>query len=1042
MKLIKATTISSIIFILTLLCLFALPTDVTANTIDSGTCGENLTWILDDTGTLTISGAGIMDDFLYPNSPPWDSMLSSIKTVVIETGIVTVGSGAFQGCTNLTNIIISDTVLSIESNAFYGCNSLTSIYIPGNVRSIGYGSFESCSSLSSVILADGVTYIGYYAFFDCQNLSAIYLSKTIQNIGLRAFDFCSNLSVVFYGGTSNSKYNDIEFDTSELTKNQIKWHYESIDLSKNEHGIILCRSCSKFFHGDGSDAVLLNISLLTPPSKISYLVGESLDLEGISYEALFLNGGKAILGMEFIENISADLSSAGKKTVTASILDLPIEFQIYSHIGGIVNLDSSLYPESNHDYGNSIDETKVFTYSGAKSLTIAFSADTKVENYYDYLYVYDGNGKQIGKYTNTAAANLTLIIPGDTFKVRLTSDFRTTAYGYSFSSIKADMGEIIHPKLTVDEIAATCTQAGSTSGSYCSICGLVLSGMDPLAPLGHNWSSATCTKPSTCTRCGNTRGEAMGHWGEWVETVSATCLTAGYQTLDCKRCATKLTKEIPANVHHCIDGVCTICGEKIVSLDLLSYEYIAGYVTITDCAANATGILTIPETINGYTVTTIGNSAFYDCRNLQAVIIPNSVTTIGGHAFYNCDGLTSITIPGSVTKIGSYAFYCCDNISEIILPNSITAINENTFAMCENLQKITIPNSVTQIDYQAFEYCNKLTSIVIPEGVTSIGSFAFGYCRNLNTVVLPSSILQISSHFFYNCTGITNVIFCGTQTQWTSLSNNGINLPVTFHDYQNSFCTVCGSEDRTYLTLTEDTYYSWYVLSSNLYIDLNGYDFSGTILTNGYSIYGMDSSTDKYTCDNMGVFSCVDEYGDPIVPVRQFKTDISGSVKRYMAINTQDGYSFHRFYLGIQKVILRPGDIGFGYKAQFFGDEMVLSQLDSFGYKLNLSDSKTIIEKSLKGSLLEMGREYSLLLKQFDIANYGETDVNATVFLSLKDGVVIDSSTVSCSMKSMLQMVYQSLDKFSDRQIRALWNMCQNFTVLMKDWNIDKLLQY
>ena len=267
-------------------------------------------------------------------------------------------------------------------------------------------------------------------------------------------------------------------------------------------------------------------------------------------------------------------------------------------------------------------------------------------------------------------------------------------------------------------------------------------------------------------------------------------------------------------------------------------------------------------------------------------------------------------------------------------------------------------------------------------------------------------------------------------------------MPVTFHDYQNSFCTVCGSEDRTYLTLTEDTYYSWYVLSSNLYIDLNGYDFSGTILTNGYSIYGMDSSTDKYTCDNMGVFSCVDEYGDPIVPVRQFKTDISGSVKRYMAINTQDGYSFHRFYLGIQKVILRPGDIGFGYKAQFFGDEMVLSQLDSFGYKLNLSDSKTIIEKSLKGSLLEMGREYSLLLKQFDIANYGETDVNATVFLSLKDGVVIDSSTVSCSMKSMLQMVYQSLDKFSDRQIRALWNMCQNFTVLMKDWNIDKLLQY
>lgn len=227
-------------------------------------------------------------------------------------------------------------------------------------------------------------------------------------------------------------------------------------------------------------------------------------------------------------------------------------------------------------------------------------------------------------------------------------------------------------------------------------------------------------------------------------------------------------------------------------------------------------------------------------------------------------------------------------------------------------------------------------------------------------------------------------------------------------------------------------------LTKDLYIDLNGCDLSGTVTTNGYAVYGMDSTTEEYTCANMGVFSCVDEEGNAIVPVRQFKSDITGRILRYMTIEAETGYTFHRYYLGITKVSVRTGDTGFGYKAMVCGDEMVLSQIESFGFRLNLSGNDTVVTKTV--TEVEMGREYSLLLKNFDIAKYGTTQVNAEVFLNLKDGNTVTSSSVSYSMMTMLQKICTLLAKFEDSQVAALKAMCQPYAEIMKNWDIDAIL--
>ena len=156
-------------------------------------------------------------------------------------------------------------------------------------------------------------------------------------------------------------------------------------------------------------------------------------------------------------------------------------------------------------------------------------------------------------------------------------------------------------------------------------------------------------------------------------------------------------------------------------------------------------------------VTSIGDSAFFDCTSLTSVTIPDSVTSIGEYAFYNCTSLTSVTIPNSVTSIGEYAFYNCTSLTSVAIPDSVTSIGEYAFSHCTSLTSVTIPDSVTSIGRYAFYYCTSLTSVTIPDSVTSIGDGAFSYCESLTSVTIPDSVTSIGWHAFDGCTSLTGI---------------------------------------------------------------------------------------------------------------------------------------------------------------------------------------------------------------------------------------------------------------------------------------------
>ena len=159
----------------------------------TGRCGDSITWTLDDSGNLTLSGSGEMWNYGYVTSPFKDY---GIKTVTIEYGITSIGDYVFRGCCGMTELTLPNSVTSIGDYAFYGCSGMTELILPNSVTSIGDFAFLGCSGLTELTLPNSVTRIGDCAFYGCTGLTELILPNSVSSIGDIAFTYCSGLEKI------------------------------------------------------------------------------------------------------------------------------------------------------------------------------------------------------------------------------------------------------------------------------------------------------------------------------------------------------------------------------------------------------------------------------------------------------------------------------------------------------------------------------------------------------------------------------------------------------------------------------------------------------------------------------------------------------------------------------------------------------------------------------------------------------------------------------------------------------------------------------
>ncbi len=228
-----------------------------------GTCGNNVKWSLDESGTLTISGNGFMTDFRTGDtlwetgsSAPWykAGLASRIKAVVICDGVTTIGDYAFNSCDAIETVDIPDSVTEIGKRAFANCSSLRSIELPATVDRVGEYLCYKCTSLESAVfcankgvlddcsfymcerlkvvrILDGCKSIEESVFYECKRLEKVYIPFSITAIHYRTFDGCVYLQEIEYDGAEDD-WNKIS-RTAESVIDKVKkiylWHYVKFD---------------------------------------------------------------------------------------------------------------------------------------------------------------------------------------------------------------------------------------------------------------------------------------------------------------------------------------------------------------------------------------------------------------------------------------------------------------------------------------------------------------------------------------------------------------------------------------------------------------------------------------------------------------------------------------------------------------------------------------------------------------------------------------------------------------------------------------------
>ena len=694
---------------LLLVCCFTLMNysgDSSAETSD--VCGDNLTWTLDEKGTLTISGTGDMYDCPSGISEPLFTPMHLVRTVVICDGVTSIGDYAFFGYPYLSEVTIPNSVKSIGDYAFFQCEALTNITIPSSVTSIGDQVFTLCSTLTGITVSESnpsyssdngvlfdkgkeelihypvgngrtsyaipntVTLIGEFAFRECKYLTDITIPDSVKTIGTKAFQGCIGLKGITIPDSVTS-VGDGAFQSC--------YHLVNVTIPNS------LKSISKYMF-----------------SNCSYLVSVTIpdSVETIGESAFFR------------------CSELRQVTIGNSVET--IEKYAFE---GCTNLTNITIPDSVETIGES-------AFSECKSLTNTTIPDS-VETIGEYAFYYcesmtkitiPDSVKNIGGSAFRNCESVTEVTIGNSVE---------TIGEYAFRNCKS---------MTEITIGSSVTSIGNGAFLYCDNIREVV-----------NYSSLNIV-------AGKTDYENIGRNAYFVHTPSSerpyTKVQSNYLT------ASQVT--IPDSVTSIGNSVFLNC-KSLESVTIPDSVTSIGENAFSGCTS-LTGIV-IPSSM-----TSIGYAAFSECTSLTGITVSESnpsYSSDGGVLFdKDKDALIqypvgndskSYVIPDSVTSIEDFAFYGCTSITSITFPDSVSSVGYAAFYGCTFCD--TAGNEICQdadcLKGRHFHGsdCDKLTmadtdDIIIDEAVdptcTETGNTTGKHCSECGVIISEKKILPALGH--------------------------------------------------------------------------------------------------------------------------------------------------------------------------------------------------------------------------------------------------------------------------------------------------------
>ena len=619
--------------------------------------------------------------------------------IAVPNSVKNLGSRAFENCDALAKVSISDSVTSMGEKAFYDCDALTDVELGTGITQIPTSCFEHCDALPSVVLPYRVSKVGDNAFKNCVALIEITIPRATTSISSSVFSYPAKMTVYGISGTyaetfANQqgmkfvdkavKATNVVLDKTELTLNrgmkysltmtvtpatftdEVSWKSTNVNVAAiAEDGTVTAKEAGqatiKVTVGDVSATCKVNV--VQPVTSI-YLNKTALEMTALDTYQLQASVYPSEANNKEVSWESSDEKVAtvdknglvqakekGTAVITAKAKDgseVSRSCKVTVKNTAYVVTDISKL-ESTHNYENNCSDFWVYTKTGASALNITFNSKTALEEDFDYLYVFDKENKQVGKYTGTQLAGKTITVSGDTVKIQLVSDDAGNAWGFKVDVITEKVEEECkHTDTTKREVrnakVATCTLDGYSGDIYCTNCGNLIEAGSVTKAVGHQWDNGVITKAATATQTG-------------IKTYTCTV---------CKITRTEVIKALGNNTKPIGNSnkPKLKTGEKITDKSTGAVYKVTGKNTVEYVKATSKkASRTIPSTVKlkgiRCQVTSIAPKAFKGDTKIKTVVIPSTVRKIGKEAFAKCKNLKKITIKTtylSSKKIGANAF--------------------------------------------------------------------------------------------------------------------------------------------------------------------------------------------------------------------------------------------------------------------------------------------------------------------------------------------------------------------------------------------------